>query len=75
MKSRAGKFVIAILAILLIQLLLLGIHRSLPGYDRFREQAEARGVDMNALFYSEEKHTSGAARALEDKVDREDGDH
>ncbi|RNL87831.1 hypothetical protein ED312_09380 [Sinomicrobium pectinilyticum] len=68
MKNKIVKLIAVVIAILLVQLALLCVHRNLPGYERFRDCAEKTDVDMNALFYSEEKHTSDAARCLRDKV-------
>lgn len=68
MKNKVKKLIGALIVILSVQFALLCVHRNLPGYKRFMECAEKTDVDMNALFYSEEKHTSRAARYLRDKV-------
>ncbi|MGS2764643.1 hypothetical protein [Sinomicrobium sp. M5D2P9] len=66
--KKVKKLIGAVIIILLVQLALLCVHRNLPGYKKFRDGVEKTDVDMNALFYSEEKHTSNAARYLRDKV-------
>ena len=69
MKRKIIKLGIAIVAVALVQAVLLFIHRHLPGNERFREYARKENVNMNALFYSEEGHTSHAARNLRSKVE------
>lgn len=68
-KNKWIRFTIGLCIFIIAFMILPKLHQFIPGSDHMRQVIETEKIDAAAIFYSSETRSSGARKAIEEKME------